>query len=160
MRGHKRKLSAASIWMFLIGLGGQTHVHFFGSIGISELPIFFLAPIIFFQDFHQLRRDGFMPWIGLAILTCVGCLISAWANDIYFIFKKDGEVKRDVVENKIKLLEKSFKGNFPGSLTEDFIKDSLVNAEFSFLNDSTHISVLSSVPSDKSEDYIKVMMVI
>ena len=84
------KVSSASRWMFLIGLGGQTQFHFFGSIGVSEFPIYLLAPIVFVQDYNLLRRDGFLPWIWLSILTCVGCLVASFANNINFIFVLKG----------------------------------------------------------------------
>ena len=84
------KISAASFWMFVIALGGQTQVHFFGSIGISELPIYLLAPIIFIKDFQALKRDGFLPWIWLSILTCAGCVVSSLVNGIPFIFMLKG----------------------------------------------------------------------
>ena len=44
---------------FLLGLGSETYIHFIGYVAISELVIFFLAPIIFFQDYVLLGRHGF-----------------------------------------------------------------------------------------------------
>ena len=68
---------SSSVWMFLIGLGSMTQFHFVGSLGVSELPIFLIAPIIFVMDFRLLRGDGFMPFIWLTILCCIGCCISS-----------------------------------------------------------------------------------
>lgn len=74
--------------------------------------------------------------------------------DIYFIFKKDGEIARDYVNAKIELYDKSFTGNFPGSKTKVIKQDSELNKEFTFLDNAKHITLLTSIPSDKSEDYI------
>lgn len=73
--------SSSSILLFLVGLGSITQFHFVGSIGLSELPIFLLAPIVFLLDFKQLKKDGFLPFVGLSILACVGCLISSIINE-------------------------------------------------------------------------------
>lgn len=84
------KLSnSSSFWMFLIGLGSRTQFHFFGSLGISELPIFILAPFVFMRDFNKIRSCGFMPWLTLSLCVCVGCLISGFVNDtpLFFLIK-------------------------------------------------------------------------
>ena len=80
----------ASFWLFLIGLGSQTHIHIVGSIGISEIALFLLAPIIFFTDYKQLRADGFLPFVWLSILTCLGCVFSGFINDTYHVFLLKG----------------------------------------------------------------------
>lgn len=74
--------------------------------------------------------------------------------DIFFVFKKDGEIDREEVKNKIELLEKGIKGNFPGTKLEKIDMDSDVNKQIEYLNDIKFISMLSSIPSDKSEDFI------
>ena len=74
--------------------------------------------------------------------------------DIYFIFKKDGEIGRGYVKDKISLYNNSFMGNFPGSKTEIIESDGQINNDFSFLENSNHITLLTSIPSDKSDDYI------
>lgn len=71
---------SSNIWLFLIGLGSVTQFHFVGSLGISELPMFLSAPFIFLLDYKALKRDGFMPFVWLTILTCVGCVISSLIN--------------------------------------------------------------------------------
>ena len=72
-------MSSASWWLFLAGLGSMTEVHFFGSIAITELAMFVVAPILFLKNFHRLRHDGLIPFVWLAILTCVGCI---YANQL------------------------------------------------------------------------------
>ena len=74
--------------------------------------------------------------------------------DIYFIFKKDGEIGRGYVKDKISLYNNSFMGNFPGSKTKIIESDGQINNDFSFLENSNHITLLTSIPSDKSDDYI------
>lgn len=70
----------SSLLLFLVGLGSVTQFHFVGSIGLSELPMFLLAPIVFLIDFRQLKEDGFLPFVCLSILTCFGCMISSMIN--------------------------------------------------------------------------------
>lgn len=87
-----RKLArgGTAFWLFMIGLFSQTQIHVFGSIGISELPVFVIAPLLFFHDYHELRRDCFMPFIWLTILVCVGCVISSWYNHTYWLLALKG----------------------------------------------------------------------
>lgn len=70
----------SSLLLFLIGTFSMTQIRVVGSIGISELPIFILAPFIFFIDYRTLRHDGFLPMIWLALLACVGCCVSSFCN--------------------------------------------------------------------------------
>ena len=82
------KNNYSALLLFLVGLGSQTQIHFIGSIGISELPIFLLAPFIFLTDYKKLKADGFLPFVWLSIATCVGCLVSSYANNtpvVYFL---------------------------------------------------------------------------
>ena len=75
-----------SIWMFLIGLGSVTQFHLIGSLGLSEFPMFIFAPFIFIVDYRKLKEDGFMPFIWLSLLSCIGCVISSLVNFTPFIF--------------------------------------------------------------------------
>lgn len=75
-----RQYNRYAWFAFLIGLGYKTQVYLFGCIGISEVVVFLLAPILFVADFHQLKRDGFMPILTLCALTMFGCLLSATVN--------------------------------------------------------------------------------
>lgn len=122
------------------------------------------------KNFMAIKVTNFIINKDEKVIDCMKNVIGSFSNssdclaflvhrkvdsvDIYFIFKKDGSVERDYVYDKLNLLGKSFIGNFPGSSVEEIIKDSDIPVEFSFLNDSKHITMLSSVPSDKSEDYI------
>ena len=84
------KKKSASLYLFLIGLGSQTQIYFIGSIGISELILFLIGPILFFLDYHQLKGDGFMPFIWLSILTCLGCVLSGTINHTDGVFLLKG----------------------------------------------------------------------
>lgn len=81
-----RIIQKSNYWMFLIGLGAQTQIHIIGSIGISEFPIYLVAPFVFIRDFAKIRRCGFLPWIMLALCVCGGCIISSYANGAPAIF--------------------------------------------------------------------------
>lgn len=76
----------SSLLLFLIGTFSVTQIRVVGSIGISELPIFILAPFIFVIDYRILRYDGFLPVIWLALLACVGCCVSSFCNQTSFPF--------------------------------------------------------------------------
>ena len=70
----------ASLFLFLLGTFSMTQIHVVGNIGISELVVFFVAPLIFIQDYRFLKLDGFMPAIMLSILMCVGCVVASIMN--------------------------------------------------------------------------------
>ena len=74
--GNKR----ASILLFFAGMFSMTQVRVVGSIGISELVIFLVAPFVFLQDLNILRRDKFLTILNLALLTCCGCVLSSLYN--------------------------------------------------------------------------------
>ena len=82
--------SRVKLFLFLIGLGSQTQIQFVGSIGISELLLFLIGPFVFFLDYRQLKADGFMPFVWLSILTCVGCLLSGVFNHTHLILLVKG----------------------------------------------------------------------
>lgn len=69
-----------SLIMFLIGLGAMTKVVLVGSIAISEIFIFLLAPFIAMKDFRSLKRDGFVPVLLLLSLTMCGCVVATIVN--------------------------------------------------------------------------------
>lgn len=64
----------------------MTQIRVVGSIGISELFMFVLAPIMFMQDVANLRKDGFMPIVWLSLLTCASCIISSIVNETSWPF--------------------------------------------------------------------------
>ncbi len=74
----------ASIGLFLLGTFSMTQVRVIGNIGISELIVFLISPIVFMADYSKLKHDGFMPAIWLAILTCVGSIIGSVVNHTPF----------------------------------------------------------------------------
>lgn len=67
-----------------MGLGAITKIYLLGTIAISELVVFFAAPILFVLDYGDLRRDGFMPMLGMVLLVIVSMLASSWYNDTPF----------------------------------------------------------------------------
>ena len=75
---------ASSFLLFLIGTFSMTQIRVIGSIGISELFMFVVAPFVFLQDMKSLRRDGFMPIIWLSTLTCISCIVSSVLNSTEF----------------------------------------------------------------------------
>ena len=79
MRGYK--YDQTFFWCFLVGLGVSTQLYIGGCIGISEVAMFFITPIIFIKDFRRLRHDGFMPVILLFLLCTIGSLISGYVNN-------------------------------------------------------------------------------
>lgn len=70
--------------LLCLGLFSQTYVRLIGSIAISELIIFVMAPFVFAADNAKLKRNGFMPYIFCVILAMVGCAISSIANNSPF----------------------------------------------------------------------------
>ena len=73
-------IRTTSFWLFLLGLFSETQIHVVGSIGISELIVYVLAPLVFMQDYHMLKHDKFMPAILLAMSAMLGCVIACWHN--------------------------------------------------------------------------------
>lgn len=69
----------------MIGLGSTTQIHFVGSIAISELIMFVVAPFVFIQDYEVLRADGFLTYLWLAIAVCFGCVLASCVNETLLI---------------------------------------------------------------------------
>lgn len=69
----------SSFLLFLIGVFSETKIYFFGCLAISELVIFFVAPLIFVRDFHILKRTGFMPFIWMT----TGLICALFASGTY-----------------------------------------------------------------------------
>ena len=102
----------SAVWMFLIGLGSATQFHFVGSLGVSELPIFIVAPFIFLKDYNQLKRDGFMPFIWLCILTCCGCVVSAYFNHTPLVFFLKGMAHPYALFGATVVIHRLLRGNY------------------------------------------------
>lgn len=66
--------------LFLAGLGSVTEIHLVGSLAITELFFFAVAPILLFKNYASLKRDGFLPIVMLTILICFGCILSGKIN--------------------------------------------------------------------------------
>lgn len=105
---------ASSIFLFLIGLGYYTQFRLIGSIGISEVPVFILAPIVFFQDYRILKKDGFLTIIWLAILCCLGCCISSYYNSTPSIFFIKGFAHPYSIFAGTVVLHRLLRDNFDG----------------------------------------------
>ena len=120
--------------------------------------------------FFLLKVNNFIINKDEKVIDCMKNLIGTFSNtvdsigllfqrkidsvDVYFVFKKFGESNPTNTNEGLTLLEKSFKGNFPGSAVELINNNKNALEEIKFLKESSSISMLSSVPSDKSEDYI------
>ena len=65
------------LW-FLMGLGSRLQV--VASLSITELLVLIAAPFIFIKDYHQMRRDGVMPFFILSLMVVFGCLVASLAN--------------------------------------------------------------------------------
>ena len=73
--------SSLTSWvMFLIGLFSQTQIRVVGSIGISELFIFLVAPFVWITHYGDLRRERVTPTLNLLFLAMLGCAISCLVN--------------------------------------------------------------------------------
>ncbi len=79
----------ATFLIFALGLFSKTKVLIFGTIAISELIIFPLAPLLFLKNFRKIKRDGFMPLFWMVFGLIVALLISSQVNQSPFpyVFK-------------------------------------------------------------------------
>lgn len=71
-------------YLFLIGIFSMTQINVIGWIGISELVLFFLAPIFFIQDRFLLSKHGFSTVVWLSIFMFLGGNVANWFNEIHF----------------------------------------------------------------------------
>lgn len=77
---------ASSFWLFMLGLGSATKIFFLGTIAFSELAIFPLAPLILAQNWHRMKREGFLPFIYMLTFMSVGLFVSGFWNHTPFPF--------------------------------------------------------------------------
>lgn len=68
----------------LFGVFSMTQIRVIGSIGITELVCYILAPFVHIMNRTTLRRDGFRPVIWLSICAILGCCFSSWHNNTIF----------------------------------------------------------------------------
>lgn len=76
--------------LFLLGLFSMTQIRIIGAIGISEIPIFIIAPFMFLKDYRTLKVDGFLPIIWLSLLTCGGNCIASYMNETHIVYAIKG----------------------------------------------------------------------
>lgn len=79
-----------SLWLFLIGLFSETQIRVVGSIGISELVIFAIAPLVFFMNYRTLKNDKLMPALMWAISAMTGCVIACVYNATPIVYALKG----------------------------------------------------------------------
>lgn len=70
--------------LFLIGCFSMTQFKLIGFIGISEIVLFFLAPVFVIFDWRVLRRHGFHSIVILSLLCLLGAFVSCFYNNIDF----------------------------------------------------------------------------
>lgn len=104
----------SSILLFLLGAFSRTQVRIVGSMGVSEVVVFLVAPFIFFANYNQLKHDGFMPVIWLTFLTMVGCCVSSLCNGAYFELFIRGFASPYAIFALIVVLHKLLRNNFGG----------------------------------------------
>ena len=75
---HTRSLH--KFYLFLIGLGSATKVFFMGTLALSEIAVFPIAPIILLKDYKQMRREGFATVIYMIVLLVISMIISSLVN--------------------------------------------------------------------------------
>lgn len=100
------------LWLFLLGLGSQTQFHFLGSIGISEFPVFLIAPFIFVKDYRLLRNDGFLPAVWLALLMTIFCGIGGLVNGTHPLLIMKGVAMVYAIFAILVVLHRLLRNNF------------------------------------------------
>lgn len=80
------KNSSRTSWiLFLIGLFSMAQVRLIGSIGISEIYIYFSAPFFYFQERSVLRRNGFNTLLVLLVFCFTGGIVGGIFNEASLI---------------------------------------------------------------------------
>ena len=79
----------ATFLLFVLGLFSKTKVLLLGTIAISELIIFPLAPILFLKNYRRIKSDGFMPAFWMVFGMIIALLVSSQVNHSPFpyVFK-------------------------------------------------------------------------
>ncbi|MBE6381542.1 MAG: hypothetical protein E7049_00830 [Lentisphaerae bacterium] len=62
----------------------MTKIYFLGTISLSELGAFLIAPIVFILNYKKIRDDGFLPFIWMVAIVMVSMFISSWYNSTAF----------------------------------------------------------------------------
>ena len=71
-------MSNGALMWFLLGLGSQLQI--VASLGVSELAIFLIAPLIFLSEHKYMKQSGMTTFFGVSLLVVIGCAISCVAN--------------------------------------------------------------------------------
>ena len=66
--------------MLLIGMWSVTQINVIGFLGISELIIFVIAPVVYIRYRLMFKRDGLGTLFCLIFLTMISCWVSGWWN--------------------------------------------------------------------------------
>lgn len=70
----------ASFLLLVLGIFSRTRILLFGTIAISELMIFPIAPLLFLINYKKLKRDGFLPLILMLFGLVIALLVSSYVN--------------------------------------------------------------------------------
>lgn len=76
----------SSFFLFLLGLGSATKIFFLGTIALSEIVIFFIAPCLFLRYWVRMRREGILSFIYMLTFLIAGLFASALWNHAPFTF--------------------------------------------------------------------------
>lgn len=83
-------MKRGSFLLFLIGVFSMTQLRIIGSVGISELFMFAIAPFVYIKNRGKIIRDGFY-WVSLLlILTIIGGVFSSICNETELPFAIKG----------------------------------------------------------------------
>ncbi len=104
----------SNIILFLIGLFSHTQIHVMGSIGISELVIFIVAPFVLVIKYGTLRREGFKTIVWLSLLACLGCFIASMLGKIHPIVMMKGIAAPYAVFSSVVVLHSLLRKNMDG----------------------------------------------
>lgn len=78
-------------WLvFLLGLGSITEIHLVGSLGISELCCYFLAPFLFAANLELFKRLRFGTFFLLLALWAGSAVLADFAAGTYFLERWKG----------------------------------------------------------------------
>ena len=101
-------------WLFLLGLFSLTQVSLIGNIGISEIIVALLFPVVFIKDIQTLRREGILTVVWLCLLSCVGCCVSSAVNHTRLIDFLRGFASPYMLAAGIVVIARLMRGNIDG----------------------------------------------
>lgn len=73
-------MKRSSFLLLLIGMWTTTQINVIGFLGISELVIYLVAPLVYLRNRLLFKREGLGALMSLLFLTMASCLISGWWN--------------------------------------------------------------------------------